>query len=356
MRKGMREIVVSNLRHSNLKWLVRQAIKYVAIPASMKFMDGGALVGPLMGTIFVTYRCNSRCGMCHLTGRHRGKEIDTAGMKRIIDQLVAIGTSGIGFTGGEPLLRGDIFELIAHAKGYGVPVTLNTNGILLADGDLVERLLQAGPDNVNISLDGSREDTHDASRGGAGLFAKTVAGAGRLADAIRLRGAPVSLTAVTVVSEENLAELEAIVALAATTGFHRIGFMPLHEISEKTCNVAANPAMAGVADRLHAIDTLPVENSSRYIDAMELAFAGKPFPVRCNAGHTSLFIDPYGRIAPCLGYFQMGRWFAETGNGDGIAELWRSAEYKTLRQETAKCRLCYLNCQAELSLLWKEPF
>ncbi len=253
-------------------------------------------------------------------------------------------------------MRGDIFELIAHAKGYGVPVTLNTNGILLADGDLVERLLQAGPDNVNISLDGSREDTHDASRGGAGLFAKTVTGAGRLADAIRLRGAPVSLTAVTVVSEENLAELEAIVALAATTGFHRIGFMPLHEISEKTCNVAANPAMAGVADRLHAIDTLPVENSSRYIDAMELAFAGKPFPVRCNAGHTSLFIDPYGRIAPCLGYFQMGRWFAETGNGDGIAELWRSAEYKTLRQETAKCRLCYLNCQAELSLLWKEPF
>lgn len=356
MRKGMREIVESNLRRSNLKWLVRQAVKYVAIPVSMKFMGGGALVGPLMGSIFVTYRCNSRCGMCHLTERYKGQEIDTAGMKRIIDQLVSIGTSGIGFTGGEPLLRNDIFELIAHAKGYGIPVTLNTNGILLNNGELVDRLLQAGPDNVNISLDGATENTHDALRGTAGLFSRTLAGARRLADEISRQGAPVRLTAVTVVSQENLPELEAIVELALATGFHRIGFMPLHEISDRTCNVAASAGMHGISDRLRAIDKLPVENSSRYIDAMELAFAGKPFPVRCNAGHTSLFIDPYGRIAPCLGYFQMGRWFAETDHGAGIAELWHSSAYKKLREGTARCRLCYLNCQAELSFLWKEPF
>lgn len=356
MRKGMQEIVMESLRRSNLNWLARQAVKYAVIPASIKFMRGRALAGPLMGSIFVTYRCNSRCGMCHLTERHKGAEIGTDGMKRIIDQLLAIGTSGIGFTGGEPLLRDDIFALIAHARGYGIPVTLNSNGILLNNGEMIDKLLQAAPNNVNISLDGATSATHDGSRGGTGLFAQTLAGAGKLAEAIKRTGSAVRLTAVTVVAEENLAELEQIVTLAAATGFHRIGFNPLHEINAHTCRVVANPQLKGIAARLHAIDGLPVENSASYIDSLEDAFSGKPFPVKCNAGHTAIFIDPYGRIAPCLGYFQMGRWFRETVNGEGIAELWRSPAYRELRQETARCRLCYLNCMAELSYLWKEFF
>lgn len=354
MRKGMQEIVAASFRRCNLKWLARQAVKYAAIPASIKFMDGGALVGPLMGSIFVTYRCNSRCGMCHLTKRHKGAELDTDAMKRVIDQLVSIGTSGIGFTGGEPLLRDDIFTLIEHAKGYGMPVTLNTNGILLTDKLLIDRLLRAAPTNVNISLDGATEETHDASRGGTGIFARTLAGAAMLAGAIKQSASAVTLTAVTVIGEENLTELEQIVVLAAETGFHRIGFNPLHEINEHTCRVVANPKLEGIAARLRAIDRLPVENSAGYIASLDAAFAGKPFPLACNAGHTSIFVDPYGRIAPCLGYFQMGRWFAETVHGEGIAALWRSSAYRELRRETARCRLCYLNCQAELSFLWKE--
>lgn len=354
MRKGMREILAGNLRRSNFKWLSRQAVKYLAIPLSMKMKDGRALVGPLMGSIFVTYRCNSSCVMCHLTHRHSGAEIDTAGMKRIIDQLLEIGTSGIGFTGGEPLLRQDIFELMEHAGSFGVPITLNTNGILLNSERIIDRLIQAAPTNINISLDGATGARHDASRGGAGLFEKTLAGARMLADAINRQGSSIGLTAVTVVSEENKDEMDAIAQLAAETGFHRIGFMPLHEINEKNCSVTPDSRLKGIAERLRAIRCLPLENSERYIAVMERAFDGQPFPVTCNAGHTSIFVDPYGRIAPCLGYFQMGRWFAETTAGEGIAELWRSSRYRALRRETAQCRRCYLNCQAELNFLWPE--
>ena len=354
MRKGMREIVAENIRRSNLKWLARQGVKYAAIPLGLRLGRGRTLVGPLMGSIFVTYRCNSRCVMCHLTERHKGPEIGTAGMKRIIDQMVKIGTSGIGFTGGEPLLRPDIFELVAHARGFGIPVTLNTNGILLCKDGVLNRLLDVDPTNVNISLDGPSGVTHDVLRGSTGVFDKTVQGARRLAEAIKIAGAPVRLTAVTVLSEENLSELDQIAELAKDIGFHRIGFMPLHEINARTCSVAANPKFSGISERLRAIAALPLENSPRYLEAIEMAFAGQPFPVRCNAGHTSIFVDPYGRIAPCLGYFQMGRWVAETDQGEGIASLWNSSEYCNVRRETAKCRACYLNCQAELNFLWPE--
>ncbi|HXC93335.1 MAG TPA: radical SAM protein [Geobacteraceae bacterium] len=353
MRKGMREILAESLRQSNIKWLVGQGLKYVAIPLSMKMTAGRALTGPLMGGIFVTYRCNSSCAMCHLTDRYKGPEIGTAGMKRIIDQMLEIGTSGVGFTGGEPLLRQDIFELISYARSYRIPVALNTNGILLNKEGVIDDLIQSAPTNINISLDGATGTTHDTSRGGEGIFAKTLNGARRLAEAIKSQNSPIRLTAVTVLSEANLAELDAIVALAAEIGFHQIGINPLHEINERTCRVIASPELKGIADRLRAIDRLSLENSPGYISAIEQAFAGKPFPVKCNAGHTSIFVDPYGRIAPCLGYFQMGRWIAETVNGEGIAEIWRSPAYRELRQETARCRLCYLNCQAELSLLWK---
>jgi MoaA/NifB/PqqE/SkfB family radical SAM enzyme len=277
-----------------------------------------------------------------------------AEIKQVIDNMVQIGTSGIGFTGGEPLLRDDIFELIEHVKQYGLPITLSTNGLLLNQGELRSRLVTAAPTNINISLDGSSPFLHDTLRGATGIFEKTVAGARQLARDIKVTGGTTTLTALTVVSSENVDELEAIAELAADIGFHRIGFMPLHYIDANHCRVKAAPELAGISSRIRSITRPPLENSPKYLDAIDQAFAGKPFPVRCNAGYTSLFVDPYGRTAPCLGYFQMGKWTGDLRQGDTLSGLWNSKTYAKVRMETAQCRMCYLNCQAELSFLWPK--
>lgn len=354
MRRGLSEVLLSSFRNGQLRWLARQGAKYFLIPLGMRLKSGNAMAGPMMGGIFVTYRCNSVCGMCDLSSRHFGSEMSTSQIMAVIDDMVRTGVSGIGFTGGEPLLRDDIFEMIARVKFHGLPVTLNTNGILLNRDDVRGRLVDASPTNINISLDGDDADSHDSLRGGKGNFEKTVRGALALARDLKSSGSSSTLTAVTVVSRQNADRIEAIARVAADIGFHRIGFMPLHEIAPGRCSVAEDTALAGISARILAISRLPLENSPKYIEAIELAFAGQPFPVRCNAGHTSLFVDPYGRIAPCLGYFQMGKWIGDLLHSGGLVKLWNSREYAQVRREMSRCRMCYLNCQAELNFLWPE--
>lgn len=355
MRRGLQEVLLGALKNCGMKWLIRQGIKYLAVPLELRMPSGHALTGPLMGGIFVTYRCNSDCVMCDLVSRHKTPEMSCEQIKRLIDEMVNIGTSGIGFTGGEPLLRDDIFELITYVKQQGIPVTLNTNGILLNNDQIRTKLCQAAPTNINISLDGPTHEIHDTIRGGAGIFEKTVTGARSLAQDLKSTGIRTTLTAVTVISELNAESVESIACLAADIGFHRIGFMPLHEISADRCQVNAAPELSGISSTIRNISHLPLENSPRYLDAIDRAFTGKPFPVRCNAGYTSIFIDPYGRIAPCLGYFQIGKWSSEDmSQAGGLEALWHSQDYCKVRQETMKCRMCYLNCQAELNFLWPE--
>ena len=308
-----------------------------------------------MGGIFVTYKCNSNCTMCHYPSRASREEMNTNEMVNVIREMSEIGVSGIGFTGGEPLLRDDIFHLIKYAKSFNIPITLNTNGILLRRKDIVENILKCSPTNINISLDSSIAAKHNRLRGGKGLFELTTEGIRALADAIRVNKSNVKITVVTVISEDNYEEIEDIAALAKELGAHRLGIMPLHDYGKGTCMAVKSDKLANMAERIKNISVLPIENSSKYIDSIDNAFSGKPFPVKCNAGYTSIFVDPYGKVTPCLGYVQREEWFFQLNKEQSLAELWHSAKYAEIRKETLRCRTCHLNCQAELNFLW-PPF
>lgn len=335
------------VREGRLGWLGRQIYKYFAIRSASRRSDGAAAVGPLMGGIVLVNRCNERCPMCDIPQRAEG-DLDTAQVKELIDQFVTLGTSGIGFTGGEPLLRADVFELIAYARGFGMPVTLNTNGLLLTERR-IEQLLEAGPTNVNISLDGGTASTHDPLRGGP-FFDRTVDAIRRLSQAARARGDSTTVTVVTVISEENREELETIAGIVRDVDAHRWGVMPLHNTREGTgVEVVPSQRMAGVVDWLRTQRDVVVDNSPQYLSSLENAWRGEPFPRRCNAGYTSLFVDSALRVYPCLGYFMMGRSVHHLRPGQTLGALWHSPEYGDVRRETLECRRCYLNCQSELN-------
>ena len=76
----------------------------------------------------LTYRCNNDCAHCYNARPRRYPELDTAHWKAILDRLWAIGIPHIVFTGGEPTLRPDLAELIAHAEHNGQITGINTNG------------------------------------------------------------------------------------------------------------------------------------------------------------------------------------------------------------------------------------
>jgi len=122
----------------------------------------------------VTKACNLRCIHCYASADNRPaeNELTTEEGFRLLEDLAQFGCPVVLFSGGEPLVRPDIFDLIAYAVRLGLRAVLSTNGTLI-DHDLAKELKKLGLSYVGISLDGIGE-VHDRFRGSKGCFEKVV--------------------------------------------------------------------------------------------------------------------------------------------------------------------------------------
>ena len=172
----------------------------------------------------LTRLCNERCQHCYLNaGPHadRSDELSTDECLDVLAQLRDLAPGALLiFTGGEPLLREDIYELARAAREAGFTVVVGTNGIRLTPERLM-RLREAGVQGVALSLDSLHPEVHDAFRGRHGAWRATVASIEHL----RAEGFPFVLQ--TTVSRANLRELPALIAFAAERGarIHNLYFL-----------------------------------------------------------------------------------------------------------------------------------
>jgi len=131
----------------------------------------------------VTRRCNLRCVHCysHSQDRRYSGELTHDEALVLIDDLGTFGVPVLLFSGGEPLMRPRIMELIAHAKSNGMRAVLSTNGTLIT-AETASQLKEIGLSYVGISLDGL-EETNDRFRGVRGAFRQTMEGIRNCQDA-----------------------------------------------------------------------------------------------------------------------------------------------------------------------------
>lgn len=131
------------------------------------------LSAPIYMGIDLTTKCNLRCIHCRVsTSSKLSKEIPLEHLKRILKTLSEMKVIQIIFSGGEPFIRPDIFEILSYAIEIGIPdVTVVSNGLLLND-EKINKLSEIGIKTVTISLDGL-ENAHDKIRG-SGTFKKTI--------------------------------------------------------------------------------------------------------------------------------------------------------------------------------------
>ncbi len=141
-------------------------------------------------------------------------ELTTEEAMQVIDDLGGMGVPLILFSGGEPLLRKDIWNLARHARDRGLKMALSTNGTLITP-DIAGRIRECGIEYAGISLDGARAETHDRFRNSPGAFEQTVAAFAACHKAGLRCGVRVTLT------RENCRELEALIDLALTLGASR---------------------------------------------------------------------------------------------------------------------------------------
>jgi len=164
---------------------------------------------PFIAIWEVTQACDLACVHCRASAQpeRHPEELTTAEGKHLIDQIGSWKVPVFVLTGGDPIKRPDLFELISYARSIGVRVSLTPSATPLLTREVVTRLKEAGLARLAVSMDGASAETHDAFRGLSGSFARTL-------DAVRWAnevGLPVQIN--TTFSRRNIGEIDEIVSL-----------------------------------------------------------------------------------------------------------------------------------------------
>ncbi len=161
----------------------------------------------------ITRKCNLNCAHCR-AGSERGPypgEFDTAKCFEILEQISRVGKPIVILTGGEPLLREDVFDLAERGTQLGLRMVMATNGTLLTPS-LVENMMRSGIKRVSVSIDGADARQHDHLRKVPGAFDGAMEG-------IRLlREAGLEFQINTTITRHNVAQIKDILELAIRLG------------------------------------------------------------------------------------------------------------------------------------------
>ncbi|MFA5162494.1 MAG: radical SAM protein [Elusimicrobiales bacterium] len=286
---------------------------------------------PLRALIELTYRCNFRCRHCYVPdgwkAAYRRREMTTAQVSALMDSLRAAGCLVLGFTGGEPFLRHDIFAILRRAVKLGFQVVVNTNGSLI-DAKAARRLGRIGLNKIDITLPAVSPDIFDSVTGRAGS-------AGKVFRALRLlRQQNVPAAVKTCVLAENAAQARAVARYARMSGLaHRVDELPFRRLDGSPVECCPGPGTSG-ARRVSARGKMPV--------------------FFCGAGTVQCAITPAGELKfcamtayPLLPVFRLG-----------FGKAWKMLNNmaESIRPDGIYCGACSLQpqCKGCPARVWLE--
>jgi len=244
----------------------------------------------------LTYRCNFRCLHCYLAPDKK-KELNTQEVFSILDQLKDAGTFHIGFTGGEPFLRRDIFQILDHAQRCGFRISLLTNGFLI-NRDNAKKLAVLAPslNRVDISVLGANPKTFEEITGVKGSFHKVM-------DAIRfLKKEGVTVQLKSTLMTLNKDELFEIRALAKKMDcLFRYGPTVTRKADgdDSPLKYQVSPdEILRIKRRLAGNNKIGDKKNG--CGTMIRRTVGRRSLFHCGAGQTEVTISPYGEMNFCL--------------------------------------------------------
>ena len=170
----------------------------------------------------ITRTCNLKCIHCYSNSEHKRypNELTTEEACKVIDDLAGFQIPVLLFSGGEPLLRRDLFELASYAQDKGIRMTLSTNGTLITK-ETAAKIKKAGFSYVGVSLDGM-EPVHDFFRGVSGAFQKTISGIRNLRETNQKTGLRLTLTEFTINQIDSLFDLIVAEGICRVCFYHLV--------------------------------------------------------------------------------------------------------------------------------------
>ncbi|MHC1636385.1 MAG: radical SAM protein [Candidatus Methanospirareceae archaeon] len=338
----------------------------------------------------ITSRCNLACAHCYISAGSEGmrgaNELSLEEAKAFIDDVAGMKIPLLMFTGGEPLVRGDFWEIAEYAHIKGLKTALSTNGTLITR-KVAERIRDLGIEYVGISLDGASEGTHDAIRKQPGSFKRAVEGLKNCIEEGLRCGVRITLT------RDNYREVGRLLDFSLSLGVPRFCVYWLvpsgrgREIYEKQLNrseiypilellyrkakeVGKRMEILTVdapQDCVFFLDKLKKEDEEAYRNALELL---KYVGDSCSAGERVANVDPEGNVYPCqfaqLDEFKIGnireRRFSELWNDskNPVLSAFREKR-KYLKGKCGSCDMkeicgggCRIRAYAHYGDIWAE--
>jgi heme b synthase len=160
-----------------------------------------------------TRNCNLACVHCRASAEHGPftGELDTRASFHLLDQIAEVGEPIVILTGGEPLLRPDIFDIARYGTDKGLRMVMAPNGTLITE-KTTRQMADAGIKRISVSLDGATKESHDRFRGVEGAFE------GALRGIRRVKEAGIEFQINTTITKTNLSEIPKIQELAIKLG------------------------------------------------------------------------------------------------------------------------------------------
>jgi pyrroloquinoline quinone biosynthesis protein E len=251
---------------------------------------------PLWLLAELTYRCPLHCVFCSNPidyARHR-KELDTATWKRVLAEARALGAVQLGFSGGEPMLREDLEELVAHARALGFYTNLITSGVGLTQAR-AHALKAAGLDHIQLSFQDSTRELNDFISS-----ARTFELKSRVAAIIKAAGYPMVLNCV--MHRFNLPHVGRIIDMAERMGADYLELANTQYYGWAWLN---RDALMPTVDELRDAEAIVTVHRERLASRMKVLWVSPDYadakPKPCMAGWGSVFmvVAPDGLAMPC---------------------------------------------------------
>jgi radical SAM protein with 4Fe4S-binding SPASM domain len=309
--------------------------------------DLGYIELPILSEVALTWRCNVKCRFCYASctciaesDEESGlEELSTKEFKRVLDIIRRDAeVPSVSFTGGEPMLRKDLTELIAYASGpLKMRVNLITNGTLITK-KAAKALKRAGLASAQVSIESPDADIHDHIVGVKNAFQASVDGLSALKEA------GISVHPHATLCRLNHHSLPRMARFAKSLGVDRFSLnmiipagrgiaedlaVKYSEIQEMVCEIKSAAEAAGIRFMWYSPTPMCLFNPVSH----QLGNKG------CSACEGLLSVDPYGRVLPC------SSWKEPVGDllKDGFRAVWFGDQGQSLREKRSahpECREC----------------
>ena len=315
-------------------------------PSQLAEQMKSGLDAPICLTWELTYACNLECVHClSSSGQRDERELTTAEVKAVLDELHALQVFYINIGGGEPMIRRDFFEIIEYSIKLGIGVKFSTNGAFI-DAEKARRMAAMEYLDIQISIDGTDAATNDAVRG-EGSFATALKAMNHLRDA-NFGEFKISV----VVTRHNVDQLDEFKALADSFGAQlRItrlrpsgrgadSWHELHPTNDQQLQIYQWLLAHG--------DNVLTGDSFFHLNA--LGDESLPGLNLCGAGRVVCLIDPIGDVYACPFVIHDEFKAGSVRDQGGFTRVWKQSDLFTeLRepQSAGACASCgsYDSCQ-----------